>query len=499
MRLQFAWAIFRFPLLLFIAFLLRHQLIEVTLAVFGIDKITRMAIDVLSTPLTRFFFVLAMATLLSICAILTRHLNLTKAYAVMCGAGILIILVAVRLTGKSYVFALPGIILLATNLLPANLWLKMPVTTNLRSLLRIGVCFTEVFLFWLHARWVSWLQTTNECNIRTRWLWAIPGITMASVVTALFIGGQRLVPIEQAIRSPSSVRIVARGEYNWIKVDKTHRALYAVGHGFDHLRMFDLSDWSKAPLESVATTGWSQSFEYSPAANELYVYNSEAQRLRFFDSRTLAMTRDLDIGKVSLGDTWLAADDATNTITVVSEADEEVGDPFVVVNRSTGMVLDHQKEEAGNLILDPSTSLLYLSYFRRQSRVSIYDLKKRAFIKSAPIGPRAERMALWKAQSKVLITLPPDSKIAEADQETLDVERYLPAKFGVRAIAIDQSENLLFDGSIVTGEMEIVDLSTMKRRASYYLGPWLRTIELIPDAGIAYVSSNGAIYEVKYK
>jgi DNA-binding beta-propeller fold protein YncE len=307
------------------------------------------------------------------------------------------------------------------------------------------------------------------------------------------------VPLEQALRSPATVRRVAVGDFNWIKSDKTQRVLFGAGHGFNHVRMFDLSDWSKAPVESGATDGWSQSFEYSPTANEVYVYDDDAKRLRYFDAPTLALKRSIDIGKVSPGDTWLAADDRTNTISVVSEADEEVATPLVVVDRDAGRVLDQENEAAGNLTLDPDRSLAYLSFFRRQNRISIYDLRKREVVRTASIGPHADRMGLWKNKNELLVTLPAQSSIARVDADTLELKGYIPADFGVRAIAVDSVENLLFTGSIVTGRLEILDLSTMKRRASFYLGPWLRTIEVIPDRGIAYVSSNGAIFEVRYQ
>ena len=108
-------------------------------------------------------------------------------------------------------------------------------------------------------------------------------------------------------------------------------------------------------------------------------------------------------------------------------------------------------------------------------------------------------MAVWKEKNELLVTLPLESRIARLDADTLEAKGEFKAVFGVRSIAIDQAANLLLCGSLATGELEVIDLSNGKRRARYYLGPWLRTIELLPDRGQAYISSNGAIFEVKYK
>src|SRR5262249_10814482 len=109
------------------------------------------------------------------------------------------------------------------------------------------------------------------------------------------------------------------------------------------------------------------------------------------------------------------------------------------------------------------------------------------------------RMAILAGSNELLITLPTESRIVRLNADTLETKGEIPAAFGVRTIAIDDRENLLFCGIIATGELEIIDWSSVNHSAHYYLGLWLRTIELLTDRGIAYVSSNGAIYEVQYK
>jgi hypothetical protein len=510
--LELTWASLRLPLLFALMLIFRQKIIAAILSVLGIERPTMFAINLMSTPVSRsIYFCLMLVALLGF-AMFTKRLSLRNSYFLIYCVAAALIEAAFIISSKSSAhsalsqFSTPilvnivlVLIILGTNLAPTNLKLEFAPGNISRWFMIVGLVFSELFFFWRHVRWVTWLLRGKPLSVSTsRWLWALPGVVVASLLSAFLQDGTGLVPIEQAIRTSPTVRIVARGDFNSIKSDRTHNFLYAVGHSFNHVRMYNLSDWSSPPIESEAPTGWTESLEYSPSTKELYLYDGEDRKLRYFDSQTLQLTRSVDI-TVSPGDTSLAFDDHTNTISIVSEADAQVDTPFVVVDRSSGAVLDRQNEDAGSLLLDSSKSVEYLSFFRRTSRVKIYDLRKLAILQTAQIGTRADRMALLAGSNELLVTLPAESRIVRLNADTLESKGEIPAAFGVRAIAIDAGENLLFCGSIATGELDIIDLSSGKRRVRYYLGPWLRTIELLTDRGIAYISSNGAIYELQYK
>jgi hypothetical protein len=493
--LELAWASLRLPLLFVLVLIFRQKIIDAILSIVGILDATLFAIDVMSTPVSRsIYFCLMVAALLWV-VMSTSRLSMANGYLLTCSVAAVLVAISLR----SIVCIVPVLILLGTNLAPINLNSRFPPGNISRHLMILGLAFSELFFFWNHVRWVTWLLRGKTSSISMpRWLWALPGVVIVSLISASLVKGKTLVTIEQAIRTSPAVRIVARGDFNMIKSDRTHNFLYAVGHGFNHIRMYNLSDWSSLPIESEAPTGWTESFEYDPSMNELYLYDEVDRKLRYFDAQTLELKRSVDL-TLSPGDTSLAFDDHTNTITIMSEADVQTGTPFVVVDRASGAILDRQNEEVGELLLDPRKSVAYFSFFRRTSQVKIYDLRKRAIIRAAQIGAHADRMAILADSNELLITLPTESRVVRLNADTLETKGEIPAAFGVRTIAIDDRENLLFCGSIATGELEIIDLSSGKQRARYYLGPWLRTIELFTDRGIAYVSSNGAIYEVQYK
>jgi hypothetical protein len=98
----------------------------------------------------------------------------------------------------------------------------------------------------------------------------------------------------------------------------------------------------------------------------------------------------------------------------------------------------------------------------------------------------------------VLVTVPMDGRVLRFAAETLEPRGSFDTVFGVRTLALDEGRQLLFCGSLATGYMAILDLRTGKELTRYYIAPWLRTIQPVPDRQIAYVSANGAIYQIDY-
>jgi hypothetical protein len=322
---------------------------------------------------------------------------------------------------------------------------------------------------------------------------------ITSIGFAFLIRGERLLPLEQMIRMSGEVQLVERGLSFWgIELDRTGSYLYVTGHDLPHLRRYDIRDLSAPPILSDISTGGAQGFAYDPWANEIYALNVFTKQLLYLDAMTLRAKRAVELPDISPGDPSLAVDSDTNTLTVVSEADLAIGVPFVVLDRATGHVLAKADLDAGNVLLHPTKSWLYLTFFRRRTEVMLYDLQSRSVTRVALADPRAERMAFWRRRNELLVNSPMESRIMRFDADQLHPKGYIPASFGVRAIAIDETRDLLLCGSIATGHVVVIDLETGRRLRSYYLGPWLRTIQLHVESGTAYVSSNGALYRLAY-
>jgi hypothetical protein len=237
-------------------------------------------------------------------------------------------------------------------------------------------------------------------------------------------------------------------------------------------------------------------------AQELYVYNQLRQQLLVLDAASLKLKRALPTPQLSPGDAWVIWDKFTDEILIASEADEQQGTPVVVVDRLTGEVVDTLDVAPGFILPHPSAPLLYmsLSFFQKQNDLVIYNIEQRQIVKTAPLTERIDRMAfaLNDGELELLVPSALDSVILRLDPETLERKGRIPSLFGARAIAVDPSRNLLLSGSLVANMVEVIDLSTQRQLHKFYIGPWLRTILLDQQTGLAYISTHEGLFRVRY-
>lgn len=495
------WVLLRVPTLILAAYLLRSPILAALERHVDIVAITRTVIEILSTPVARTVSGIAFGGLLLLAVGAAKRVRPLTAYmAVLVTAGILVALAynAGVISGSR-----GGLVwlIIATNFMPGSfLAIIKRYSRAWNALLITGVGIAELFFareYWLWVRKHSGSARSPE---RTGLLaFALPGLLLGSLAFALLIRGEDLLRFEQRFRLSSDAVILERGQsFNWLDLDPAGRYLYATGHTIARLRRYDLLEPSAPPLQSQVSTGGAQGFAYDPNANEIYAVNTFTNQLLFFDATTLEQRRVVDVPRLSPGDPWVAVDGGTGTVTIVSEADSQVGAPLIVLERTSGRILGEAPLDAGNILKHPSKPWLYLSFFRRRNEVLLYDLEARSILRSTAADAQAERMVYWKAGNELLVTSPVKSRIMRFDADSLSPKGYFLAPFGARAIALDERRQLLLCGNIATGYVLIVDLRTQTAVARHYLGPWLRTIALHVESGTAYISSNGALYRLEY-
>lgn len=484
--LRIAWAVLRLPMLLVVLFLCKDWILS---SLVDPARITLLVIGIAGTPLARVGVFGAAFLLLALIWLGARRLGPVRGYGVMIPAAAALALLAFRLTGTSLIFAVPAVILLATNLLPDAIHDRILARPGLRrGFMAAAVGVAEVFFV---RRYLAW-----GFGLRAAAAW--PALLLAAGAAALGIGGGALTPIEQALRMPSSARVLALGDFNWIELDQAGQHLFATGHGLPHLLRVAVGDRAEPSLASAVTTGGAQAFAYDAAAREIYVFNESTRTLLYLDANTLELKRSVPLPELSPGDPWIAVDPGTDTLAIVSEADDEVGTPFMVLDRTTAEIRDRRELDAGNLLLRPDTSRLYLSFFRRRGMLMAYDLRTRSVIAEMPAPPRVDRMAYLPASDEILLANPVASRIERFDAATLAPRGHIEAIFGVRVMALDERRGILFCASLATGEVAAIDLATGRRMGRFYLGPWLRTIQVDPARAIVYASSRGGLYELGY-
>lgn len=488
------WAIVRVPAALVVLFFLRDW---ITTKFVDPTRLTHIIIDMGSVPVARaLLFVLTAAVLLAVCLV-ARRLGEWAGYLVSVVVGGLLVVVLFRATATPLIYALPTVALLATNLLPDRAFDRLVPRAGQNAFMFAAVGIAELFFLRRYADWVL-AGRWRDALRKSRLIAVVPAVALAAVPAALFLRSPLLVDVEQALRMSPSVRILARGNFNWAEMDAAGQSLFITGHGLPRILRYDVRDFSREPLKASVESGGAQDFAYDSSAAEIYAFNVSTSQLQVFGAGSLELKRTVAVADLSEGDPWIAVDGTTNTVTLVSEADTEEGHPFLVLDRTSGAVRDKRNLDAGNMLLNKDTSRLYLSFFRRRNSLLAYDLRSLSVVTEVPAPHHVDRMIFLDSAKEVLLVAPVESRIYRYDTDTLASKGYIRAMFGVRALAVDPTRNILLCGSLVNGIVEAIDLSSGRTLSRHYLGPWLRTIVVDPPRSRAYVTSNGALYELRY-
>ncbi|MDO8752387.1 MAG: hypothetical protein Q7J80_00720 [Anaerolineales bacterium] len=80
----------------------------------------------------------------------------------------------------------------------------------------------------------------------------------------------------------------------------------------------------------------------------------------------------------------------------------------------------------------------------------------------------------------------------------MEFKSKIKTSLGDRTLTIDPQRNLLLVGNFVNNRMQVIGLNTNKTVASFYIGPWIRTISLDVERGIAYISTVQNLFKISY-
>jgi hypothetical protein len=459
------------------------------------ERLTVLAIEIAGTPVAR--GLVWGATVLILCTIvwLTRRLGAVPGYLATMVLAAMLLAASLRASGAQLLFAVPMLLILGANLLPDAAYRALLPWLWLRCrAMAIGVGVAELLQLRRYGEWVA----GREIPERRVVLRSLPGIAVVAAMLALSVKSAPLVPLEQAIRMPSFARVLMRGDFNQVTLDHDARHLFASGHGIPRLLRLELGEGRTGRMAAQVDTGGAQGFAVDEAARELYVYHGEERRLLVLDTETLALRRSLPVPDLSPGDPWIAVHPPTDTVAIVSEADETEGTHFVTIDRRTGEVRDRRDIDAGNILLHPGDDRLFMSFFRRRGMLMTYDLRRGEIVAETEAPRRVDRMAYLPSEGEVLLAVPTESRILRYDAATLALKGQIPSIFGIRSMAVDTERGLLLGASLVSGEVVVTDLRTGRTLSRFYVAPWLRTIELDPHRGIAFVSSARGLHEVQY-
>lgn len=499
-HLRFAWLVLRIPLLLIAAYLLREPILNLIERTVDIVWVTVFTIQILSTPLTRILLWLGVALCFWLLAkIGARVFGGVRGYAASVGAATLLAAAIGEVSGGGLRVAAPVFVLLAFNWAPMSLLERVGLTwPRLSALINIPPGGGEVFFA---SRYLSWLKAglSGKTPAPSETPDKAAGAAIGALVVAIFANASMLAPAERAMRAGPDVRVVARADFNGLALSQSGAHLFATGHGVERVRKYDVADLAAPPVESAIETGRAQGLAYNAQRSELYLHSGETREILVLDADSLALKRRLPAPDLSPGDAWIAVEPISGTLTLASEADAQVGSPFIIYDLESGAVLARRSEEPGNLLVRPGSAHVYMSFFRRSQGIAVLDLMTREIVASGPTDARMDRMEYDADADEVLVASPATGRVLRFDAQTLAPHGAFPVVFGVRVMAIDRARGVMLAGSLATGQVAMVKLSDRRVVRTWYLGPWLRSIVVDPERGVAFVSSQETLYELDYR
>ena len=332
-------------------------------------------------------------------------------------------------------------------------------------------------------------------------------VLVPSLAVSLLNGWSLQGRLGQKLHRDEAVRQIDSVDLDLLALDTQNSLLYVSGHGTDYILAYDLHDLTHGPRRSRVRTGYAQSFGYNPRDQELYAFNEPDQTLVFFAAGTLEQKKSVPDLRMTPGDVRIAYDRQTASLILASEGAYEdapsdlPGYPVAVVDRESGAIRYTVKDCDGLctpalIEVHPTKPLLYLTFAKR---VTLYNTELRKVVATAPINSRwVDGMAVTPDQKELLVGIPLSSAVLRLDAESLRLKGAIDTVFGVRTLAVDPERNLLLTASLATNMLDVIDLSTYKRLAQYYVAPWLRAICPDTKAGVAYVASTEGLFIVNY-
>lgn len=497
-----SWAVIRLPLLGLLAYLFRYQLLSVFEKTVGFTGRMDFFVFTISTFYARFLLYILFAIALAIGYLLIQKIKapLTARYilwlvGIFCG--VLFSFYFIFQSTTSLIRTGVVVLLLAINTIPFE-WFSNS-SSRINPLFLVGVGISEAIF--PQAYTSGLLNLFPKLDQIKKWSW-VSGVLIIPLLWVFLLipyDNQRVFTLAEKVHADPAVEKFSTGIYNWIELNSEKNLLYAVGRGTNFLLAFDLDHLDQAPKRSHQDIGKTQSFGFNPDQQELYIYKADTRELLYMDATSLKVLRSVPIPDLAPGDVWIRWQPLNDSIILSSEADAEIGIPLYMIDRESGEILAELPYPIypTELTFHPNQLLMYFTSFKA-TYLAVWDMQKYQITNQTEVPSRTDRILFSENTNEVWVTVPLSGEILGYDADTLENTKRIKSSLGDRTLSIDYQRNLLFTGNFMNGWLTVIDLSTQKKVASYYLGPWIRTIALNNEKGIAYVSTVRGLFTIKY-
>lgn len=500
-----AWAFLRLPALALVLFLFRIQAVEFVEETFGLESVVDFAVFFVGAFGTRALLYAGGAAALWLAHQLARKLAKTESGGQLlsvAAAGVVVYVsfAFLLLVPNAWARALAVSAIFAVNTLPADWLSKRTNSKPIGAFFLAGIGIVEALVPQAYVIWL-WRKTRGgDAPLSRSWL---AGVLVAPLFWVFLFtphDNQRILTLGEKLHPDPAVEKFANGNFNWLEFNPARRELYAVGFGSNFLLAYDVDHLNVPPRKSAQDIGKTQSFAFNPDLQEIYVYKNDTGELLTLDAAELKTLRAAPMPDMAAGDVWVAWNRLTDSVIVSSETDIADGESFVMLDRQSAEIvatLSPPVIPTAFILFHPSEPILYFNSFR-DTYLAAWDMEEHRIVRQTETSPRTDRLAYAPDQSELLVVSPLEGAVLRYDAETLEFKGKIKTALGDRTIAIDVKRNLILVGNFVDNRVRAVDLQTHEVVASFYLGPWIRTIALDTENGVAYVSTIRHLFKVTY-
>lgn len=501
----FSWAVLRLPLLGLVLYVFRYQFVEMFEGMVGFLGRMDFFVFTISTSSTRFLLYLLSVIGLAFWFWLTGKITVSIGVQYLMwlagtSFGIYLSFGYIFLTPNPVTRTIVLIALLGLNTLPYE-WLAKRVESgrliNLFFLAGIGIA--EALTPQSYVLWLMHQGQARETIKKSAWVSGVLIVPLFWFFLLVPYDSPRIFTLAEKLHEDPSVEKFAPGLYNWVELNPEHDLLYAVGRGTNFLLAFDVNHLDQSPRRSHEDIGKTQSFGFNPDLQEIYVYKAETKELLYMDAVTLDVLKFVPVPELAPGDVWVKWLRLNDTIILSSESDAEIGIPLYVFDRESGDIIATLPFPTypTEFTFHTSRPLMYFSSFKKPYFV-MWDMEHYQIAKQVEIESRTDRMTFAEKYNEVWLASPLDGSVLRYDADDLEYTGRIKTRLGIRTLTIDTQRNLLFAGNFISNQLDVINPDTNERLNSFYLGPWIRTIALDMENGIAYVSTVRGLFKVNY-
>jgi hypothetical protein len=501
-----AWTVLRLPMLALVLYLARFSLLDLWEQTLGLEHTAAYAVYLLSTFQTRILLYLGGAAALGIILMASTRLaqNDKGGYVLRVAGVFLLVLVSsayLLIVSNALPRALIVAALFALNALPVG-WLsnRTGSTKGIGAFLLAGAGLVEAVIPQIYFHWLG-----DRLQIEKRWMKFSPlaGVLVAPLFWIFIltpVDNQRIISLGSRLHPEPAVEKFADGDYNWIEFNPARRELYVVGLDTNFILAHDADNLDAPPRRSKTPIDKSQSFAFNPERQEIYIYNNISRELLYFDAVELKVLRVVQLPGMATGDVWIAWNRLTDAIIISSETDRTDGESFIMLDRESGETLATLSPPlipTAFILFHPNEPVLYFNSFRDTYLVA-WNMREYKFDVETKTQPRTDRMAYIPHNDEIMVASSLEGAVLRYDAASLEFRGKIKTSPGDRTLAFDPKRNLLLTGNFIDNRVRVVDLNTHEIVETYYLGPWIRTITLDTENGVAYVSSIRGLFKLTY-